>query len=134
MQSLSCPTGTALRREKATLEPSFATAFARPHWESVVVTSARLVERRSARQPGHLIIDSNTVAPASLSVEGVNKSAIARAKRIVWNTVHRWLEKAAAWCRRFNHRKVKGLSIPELQADEIRTIIGAGNRRSGFLL
>jgi IS1 family transposase len=54
----------------------------------------------------------------------VNKSAIARAKRVAWNTVHRWLEKAAGWCRRFSHRKLKGLSIPELQADEIRTIIG----------
>jgi len=54
----------------------------------------------------------------------VNKSAIARVKRLAWNTVHRWLEKAAAWCRRFNNRKIKGLSIGELQADEIRTIVG----------
>jgi len=61
---------------------------------------------------------------ASLGVEGVNKSAIARLKRLAWNTVHRWLEKAAAWCRRFNNRKIKGLSIGELQADEIRTIVG----------
>jgi hypothetical protein len=36
---------------------------------------------------------------ASLSVEGLNKSAIARVKRIAWNTVHRWLERAAAFCR-----------------------------------
>ena len=110
-------------------EPSFATAFTRLGGESVVATSAGLVERPSARQPGHLIIDSNTVAPlfdevASLSVEGLNKSAIARVKRVAWNTVHRWLEKAAAWCRRFNDRKLKGLSVAELQADEIRTIIG----------
>jgi len=62
---------------------------------------------------------------ASLSVEGLNKSAIARAKRITWNTVHRWLERAAACCRRFSHRKIKSLSIPELQADEIRTIVGS---------
>ena len=34
-----------------------------PGGESVVATSARLVGRRSARQPGHLIIDFNTVAP-----------------------------------------------------------------------
>ena len=61
---------------------------------------------------------------ASLSVEGLNKSAIARVKRIAWNTVHRWLERAAAWCRRFNDRKMKGLSLAELQADEIRTIVG----------
>jgi transposase-like protein/IS1 family transposase len=61
---------------------------------------------------------------ASLSVEGLNKSAIARAKRVAWNTVHRWLEKAAGCCRRFNDRKMNGLSVGELQADEIRTIIG----------
>jgi transposase-like protein len=60
---------------------------------------------------------------AYLSVEGLNKSAIARVKRIAWNTVHRWLEKAAAWCRRFNDRKTNGFSVVELQADEIRTIV-----------
>jgi IS1 family transposase len=54
----------------------------------------------------------------------MNKSAIARVKRIAWNTVHRWLERAAAWCRRFNDRKTKRLSIAELQADELRTIVG----------
>ena len=62
---------------------------------------------------------------ASLSVEGVNKSAIARLKRLAWNTVHRWLEKAAACCRLFNDQKVNRLSVEELQADEIRTIIGS---------
>ena len=62
---------------------------------------------------------------ASLSVEGLNKSAIARVKRIAWNTVHRWLERAVAWCRRFNNRKIKRLSGAELQADEIRTIVGS---------
>jgi len=39
--------------------------------------------------------------------------------------VHRWLERAAAWCRRFNDRKIKGLSVVELQADEIKTIVGS---------
>ena len=62
---------------------------------------------------------------ASLSVEGLNKSAIARVNRISWNTVHRWLERAAACCRRFNDRKIKRLSGVELQADEIRTIVGS---------
>jgi hypothetical protein len=37
---------------------------------------------------------------AALTVEGLNKSAIARAMRITWNTVHRWLERAGSWCRR----------------------------------
>jgi IS1 family transposase len=62
---------------------------------------------------------------ASLSIEGLNKSAIARVKRIAWNTVHRWLERAGVWCRRFNDRKIKGLSVVELQADEIKTIVGS---------
>jgi len=61
---------------------------------------------------------------AALSVEGVGKSAIARAKRIAWNTVDRWLEKAAACCRRFNDVNTRALDIQELQADEIRTIAG----------
>src|SRR5262245_52829289 len=61
---------------------------------------------------------------ASLSVEGLNKSAIARAMRTSCNTVHRWLERAAAWCRRFNDRRIRRLSLAELQADEIQTILG----------
>ena len=39
---------------------------------------------------------------ASLSVEGVNKSAIARLEGLSWNTVARWLELAVALARRFN--------------------------------
>ena len=65
---------------------------------------------------------------ATLSVEGVNKSAIARVKRIAWNTVDRWLEKAAAFCRRFNDRKIAALSVMELQADELQTIVGNKKR------
>src|SRR5450759_481382 len=61
---------------------------------------------------------------AALSVEGVNKSAIARVQRIAWNTVDRWLEKAAASCRRFNHEKITKIQISELQADEICALVG----------
>src|SRR5262245_35158215 len=61
---------------------------------------------------------------ATLSVEGLNKSAIARVKRISWNTVARWLEKAAPFCRRFNDRKIAALAVEEIQADEMRTIVG----------
>ena len=61
---------------------------------------------------------------AALSVEGVNKSAIARVQQIAWNTVDRWLEKAAISCRRFNHQRITQIRISELQADEIRTIVG----------
>src|SRR5215510_4738792 len=39
---------------------------------------------------------------AALSVEGLNKSAIARVKQIAWNTVARCLEKATNSCRHFN--------------------------------
>src|SRR5688572_18191246 len=60
---------------------------------------------------------------AALSVVGLNKSAIARVKRISWNTVARWLKKAAHFCRRFNDRKIAALAVEELQADEIRTIV-----------
>jgi transposase-like protein/IS1 family transposase len=61
----------------------------------------------------------------TLSVEGLNKSAIARVKQIAWNTVDRWLEKAAAFCRRFNNWKIAALSVMELQADELQTIVGS---------
>jgi transposase-like protein/IS1 family transposase len=60
---------------------------------------------------------------AALSVEGLNKSAIARVKRIAWNTVDRWLQRAAESCRRFSNHKIAGIAVSELQADEIRTII-----------
>ena len=61
---------------------------------------------------------------ATLSVEGMNKSAIARAKQIAWNTVDRWLERAANFCRRFNRQRINRLEVTELQADEIRTLVG----------
>src|ERR1019366_5412518 len=61
---------------------------------------------------------------AALSIEGVNKSAIARVHQIAWNTVDRWLEKAAASCRQFNHERINNIGIRELQADEICTLVG----------
>jgi IS1 family transposase len=54
----------------------------------------------------------------------LNKSAIVRVKGIAWNTVHRWLERAAVWCRRFSDRKIRRFAAVELQADEIKTIVG----------
>ncbi len=65
---------------------------------------------------------------ASLSVEGLSKSAIARVSGLSWNTVDRWLEKAAASCAQFNHYRINGLEIHELQADEIRTFVAGKNR------
>lgn len=58
---------------------------------------------------------------ATMSVEGVSKSAIARIKRLSWNTVARWLARAAAAARRFNNWMTHGYELKELQADEIRT-------------
>ena len=62
---------------------------------------------------------------ASLSVEGVNKSAISRVQSVTWNTVHRWLEKAAKSCRQFNRSNTTDMDIREIQADEIRTFTGS---------
>ena len=64
----------------------------------------------------------------ALRVEGVSISSISRIKGIAWNTVARWLEKAAQVCRRFNHRRIAGFAAKELQADEIRTF--AGNKKT----
>ena len=60
---------------------------------------------------------------ATLSVEGLNKSPIARVEGIGWNTVDRWLEKASDCGRRFNDKETTGFQASELQADEIRLSI-----------
>ncbi len=54
----------------------------------------------------------------------MNKASIARVKQLAWNTVDRWLEKAATSFQRFNHRKIAEIAIIDLQADEILTIVG----------
>jgi len=60
---------------------------------------------------------------ATLSVEGLNKSAIPRVEHLGWNTVDRWLEKASDYGRCFNDQNTTGLRATERHADEIRTII-----------
>ena len=64
----------------------------------------------------------------TLRVEGVSLSAIARIERLAWNTVARWLERAAAVCRRFSHGRTTGFVAKELQADEIRSFTGGKTR------
>ena len=59
----------------------------------------------------------------TLRTEGVSISTIARVKRLSWNTVARWIERAAAHARKFNDRQTKGFEIKELQADEIRPFV-----------
>ena len=53
---------------------------------------------------------------------------MARIKRMAWGTVARWLELAAIYAERFNAQMLKGFVIHELQADEIRTVVGAKKR------
>jgi transposase-like protein len=129
MKSLSCPNGQCSQSGKAAAGKIIRHGIYKTTWgtrrryqcqtcgKTFCSTTQTLYYRLQHRR-------ATFDEVASLSVGDLNKSAIARVKRVAWNTVHRWLEKAAGCCRRFNDRNVKGLSIPELQADEIRTIIG----------
>ena len=67
---------------------------------------------------------------AALSVEGVNKSAIARLESLSWNTVARWLERAAALARRFNDKHLRGHELVELQLDEMNTFLQSRKRQT----
>ena len=67
---------------------------------------------------------------ATLSVEGLNKSAIARVKQIAWNTVHRWLQKAASSCRRFNDRRINGIAITSFR--RMRSVRSSTTRNNPF--
>ena len=49
-------------------------------------------------------------------------------RRASWNTVARWLDRAAAVCRRFNHGRVAGFVAKELQADQICSFTGGKTR------
>ena len=60
---------------------------------------------------------------ATMSVEGVSKSSIARIMGIAWNTAARWIERAAGHAKKFNDRRTQGYEITELQADEIRAFV-----------
>ena len=64
----------------------------------------------------------------TLRVEGVSLSAIARIERLAWNTVARWLERAAAVCRHCRHGRTTGFVATELQADAIRSFTGGKTR------
>ena len=47
---------------------------------------------------------------------------------MAWGTVSRWIELAAAFAEQFNHRRLRGFIIHELQADEIRSFVGDKER------
>jgi hypothetical protein len=97
---------------------------------SVVDTSAGVAEKTFCANTGtpyHRLQHRRSTFDevAALNVEGLNKSAIPRIKQIAWNTIARWLEKAAHSCRRFNDPSIATLAVAELQADEIPTIDGS---------
>ncbi len=58
-----------------------------------------------------------------MTVDGVGISVTARVKRLSWNTVARWRERAAGAARGFNYQMTHGYELKELQADEIRTLL-----------
>ena len=130
MKSLSCPDRRCSRSRKSAAGSIIRHGFYKTRWGKRRRYQCRTCGKTfcsTTRTPYYRLQHRRATFDevATLSVEGMSKSAIARVKRIAWNTVHRWLERAAVWCRRFNDRKIKGLSVVELQADEIKTIVGS---------
>ena len=61
---------------------------------------------------------------ASMRVEGVSISSIARIVGRSRSTISRWMDRAAAGAKRFNDQKLNRFEIRELQADELCTFVG----------
>jgi hypothetical protein len=121
-----CPNGSADHRENPFPETLSVLGSIRPVGESAV-DRCQTCEKTFCSNTGtpyyrlqHRRVTFDQVA--RLSVEGLNKSAIARVERIGWNTVDRWLEKARDCGRRFNDQEITGFGATEFQADDIRTI------------
>src|SRR6185436_10116197 len=130
MTSLSCPDRRSSRSRKSAARSILRHGFYPTRWGKRRRYQCRTCGKTfcsTTRTPYYRLQHRRAIFDevAALSVEGMNKSAIARVKRIAWNTVHRWLERAAAWCRRFSNRRINRLSVVELQADEIKTIVGS---------
>jgi transposase-like protein/IS1 family transposase len=129
MKRLRCPNQKCLTRTNSSVGMFIRLGFYQTHWGKRRRFRCRGCGRTFCR-------NSDTVyhrlqhcrarfdQVAALSVEGVSKSVIARVQQIAWNTVDRWLEKAAAACRLFNHQRITKIQIRELQADEICTLVG----------
>jgi IS1 family transposase len=113
---------------KSVPETSSATGSTGRGPGNAVATGAWIAEGRSPRPKARSTTRSSIGEPpfdtVALSVEGVSISAIARVEGLAWNTVARWLEKAADVCRLFNERRIAGFEVKELQADEIRSFAG----------
>src|SRR4029077_11809897 len=122
MKSLSCPDWRCSRSRKSAAGSIIRHGFYRTRWGKRRRYQCRTCGKTfcsPTRTPYYRLQHRRATFDeiATLSVEGMSKSAIARVKRIAWNTVHRWLERAAAWCRHFNDREINRLSVAELQAE-----------------
>ena len=129
MKSLRCPNAQCPLRAKPSWGMIVRFGFYPTRWGKRRRFRCKMCRRTFCRNRGtvyHRLQHRRATFDevAALSAEGVNKSAIARVQQIAWNTVDRWLEKAAAACRRFNHQKITKIRIRELQVDEIRAMVG----------
>ena len=119
--------------EKPVPEASSATVSTERGPGGTVDTAALSVERRFRQRRARLITASSIrellSTRLSLSESRASaSSAVARVEGLAWNTVARWLEKAAYVCRGFNQRRTAGFGVEELQADEIRSFAGSKAR------
>ena len=133
MKSLDCPNPDCIPSKECATRASISHGFYKTRWGKRRRYQCQVCGKTFCSTTGtayHRLQHRRATFDevAALSVEGLNKSSIARVKRITWNTVHRWLERAVGWCRRFNDREMRRLSVAELQADEIQTIIGGKER------
>src|SRR5450759_2509852 len=129
MKRLRCPVEKCRTRTNSSLPIIIRFGFYQTRWGKRRRFRGKSCRRTFCRNSGtvyHRLQHRRAMFDqvAALSVEVVNKSAIARVQQIAWNTVDRWLEKAAASCRRFNHQTISKITIRELQADEICTSVG----------
>jgi len=129
MKRLCCPNAKCSSQAKAASEMIIRSGFYSTRWGKRQRLRCKGCGRTFCRNRGtvyHRLQHRRATFDevAALSVEGMNKSSIARVKQITWNTVARWLEKAADSCRRFNDQEIAGFTVAELQADELRTIVG----------
>ena len=129
MKRLCCPNANCLLRTKPSWGMIVRFGFYPTRWGKRRRFRCKMCRRTFCRNRGtvyHRLQHRRATFDevAALSVEGVNKSAIARVQQIAWNTVDRWLEKAAAAGRRFNQQKITKIPIRELQVDEIRAMVG----------
>ena len=129
MKTLRCPNAQCPLRTKPSLGMVIRFGFYPTRWGKRRRFRCKMCRRTFCRNRGtvyHRLQHRRATFDevAALSVEGMNKSAIARVQQIAWNTVDRWLEKAAVLCRRFNDQRITGVEVTELQADEMRTMVG----------